>query len=234
MTSPSSNCWSGRRAQRSSASVAVIDGSWSTAPSETAGRSAARQVDVWVAVIDAVVVGYLVAELGDDLILRIDQVWVTPEARELGFGDGLLAAAIESARKLGGVAVQGESLPGDRQTKNLYERAGIVARLITTFRWFNDPSTAGARFSMKASRPSLMSSERMTVPMASSVIRFRVSSFSVAAASTTLRLSQTASGAAAVIWAGEAQGLLRRLTRLDEAVDQTEFVGARTQAGVHR
>jgi ribosomal protein S18 acetylase RimI-like enzyme len=100
------------------------------------------EVDVWVAVIDAVVVGYLVAELGGDLILRIDQVWVTPEAREVGFGDGLLAAAIESARARGAIAVQGESLPGDRQTKNLYERAGIVARLITTFRWFNGPSTA--------------------------------------------------------------------------------------------
>jgi ribosomal protein S18 acetylase RimI-like enzyme len=100
------------------------------------------EVDVWVAVIDAVVVGYLVAELGADLILRIDQVWVTPEAREVGFGDGLLAAAIESARARGGIAVQGESLPGDRQTKNLYERAGIVARLITTFRWFSGPSTA--------------------------------------------------------------------------------------------
>jgi ribosomal protein S18 acetylase RimI-like enzyme len=100
-------------------------------------------VDVWVAVIGAVVVGYLVAELGDDLILRIDQVWVTPDAREVGFGDGLLTAAIDSARGRGGLAVQGESLPGDRQTKNLYERAGIVARLITTFRWFNDPSTAG-------------------------------------------------------------------------------------------
>jgi ribosomal protein S18 acetylase RimI-like enzyme len=101
------------------------------------------QVDVWVGVIGTVVVGYLVADLGDDLILRIDQVWVTPEAREVGFGDGLLAAAIESARERGGIAVQGESLPGDRQTKNLYERAGIVARLITTFRWFNDPSTGG-------------------------------------------------------------------------------------------
>jgi len=30
--------------------------------------------------------------------------------------------------------VEGQSLPGDRQTKNLYERAGIVARLITTYR----------------------------------------------------------------------------------------------------
>ncbi len=141
-TLPNSNCSSGRPAPRWSASGAAIDGSWST---RAIGDWPQRcgQVDVWVAVIGAVVVGYLVAELGDDLILRIDQVWVTPEAREVGFGDGLLAAAIEAARGRGGIAVQGESLPGDRQTKNLYERAGIVARLITTFRWFNDPSTAG-------------------------------------------------------------------------------------------
>jgi GNAT superfamily N-acetyltransferase len=91
--------------------------------------------DVWVGVIDLVVIGYLVAELGDDLVVRVDQVWVTPEARELGFGDELLATAIASARERGAVAVEGQALPGDRHTKNLYERAGIVARLITTFRW---------------------------------------------------------------------------------------------------
>lgn len=95
--------------------------------------------DVWVAHIDAVVVGYLVALLGDDLVVRIDQVWVTPEARELGFGDGMLAAAIERARGRGAIAVQGEALPGDRHTKNLYERAGIVARLITTYRALTPP-----------------------------------------------------------------------------------------------
>jgi GNAT superfamily N-acetyltransferase len=85
-------------------------------------------------VIDDVVIAYLVAELGDDAIVRVDQVWVTPEARELGFGDELLAVAIESAKARGAVAVEGQALPGDRHTKNLYERAGIVARLITTFR----------------------------------------------------------------------------------------------------
>jgi GNAT superfamily N-acetyltransferase len=90
--------------------------------------------DVWVAHIDDVVVGYLVAVLGDDHIVRIDQVWVTPEARELGFGDEMLASAIDHARAAGAVAVEGQALPGDRHTKNLYERAGIVARLITTFR----------------------------------------------------------------------------------------------------
>jgi GNAT superfamily N-acetyltransferase len=90
--------------------------------------------DVFVGVIDDVVIAYIVAELGDDDIVRIDQVWVTPEARELGFGDELLATAIEAARGRGAVAVEGQALPGDHHTKNLYERAGIVARLITTFR----------------------------------------------------------------------------------------------------
>ena len=96
--------------------------------------------DVWLAHIDEVVVGYLVADVAADptgaLVLHVDQVWVTPMARELGFGDGLLAAAIASGRAQGAVAVEGQALPGDRQTKNLYERAGIVARLITTFRSF--------------------------------------------------------------------------------------------------
>ena len=92
------------------------------------------EADVLVGVIDEVVVAYIVAELGDDAIVRIDQVWVTPAARELGFGDELLTTAIESARQRGAVGVEGQALPGDRHTKNLYERAGIVARLITTFR----------------------------------------------------------------------------------------------------
>jgi ribosomal protein S18 acetylase RimI-like enzyme len=61
-------------------------------------------------------------------------VWVDPLARENGFGDHLLALVISLAVERGAVAVEGESLPGDRHTKNLYERAGIVARLITTYR----------------------------------------------------------------------------------------------------
>jgi GNAT superfamily N-acetyltransferase len=93
-----------------------------------------RDGDVFVGTIDDVVIGYIVAELGSDAVVRIDQVWVTPEARELGFGDELLAVAISAASVRGAVAVEGQALPGDRHTKNLYERAGIVARLITTFR----------------------------------------------------------------------------------------------------
>ena len=103
-------------------------------PIGAAWRDRCSSADVWIAHIDDVLVGYMVAELGADLIVRIDQVWVTPLAREVGFGDALLEQAISSARERGAIAVEGESLPGDRQTKNLYERAGIVARLITTYR----------------------------------------------------------------------------------------------------
>lgn len=104
-------------------------------PVADAWVSRCAESDVLVGHIDDVVVAYVVADLGSDLILRIDQIWVTPQARELGFGDELLSSAIERGRRRGAVGVEGQALPGDRQTKNLYERAGIVARLITTFRW---------------------------------------------------------------------------------------------------
>ena len=66
--------------------------------------------------------------LGDIAVVR--QVYVEPEARELGFGDGLLDAARHEAQRHGCSALEGFALPGDRDTKNLYERAGITARKI--------------------------------------------------------------------------------------------------------
>lgn len=93
----------------------------------------ARVVDadhVFVAHIGVVLVGYLVLVITGELAVA-DDVYVTPEARELGFGDGLLAAALDHARTEGCSLFEGCSLPGDRNTKNLYERAGITARLIT-------------------------------------------------------------------------------------------------------
>ncbi len=86
---------------------------------------------VFVAHIGDVLVGYAVVVDGGPGIRRIDQVFVTPEARELGFGDEMLAAGLTDARQRGALVFEGEALPGDRDTKNLYERAGITARLIT-------------------------------------------------------------------------------------------------------
>lgn len=85
---------------------------------------------VFVATIDEVIVGYLVLDTSTT-VAHVDDVYVTPAARELGFGDALLAAAIVRARECGAQRLEGEALPGDRNTKNLYERAAIKARLIT-------------------------------------------------------------------------------------------------------
>jgi ribosomal protein S18 acetylase RimI-like enzyme len=88
---------------------------------------------VWVATIDEVVLGVL--ELRFPLhpggAGEVRQVYVVPGARELGLGDDMLAAAIEATMEAGGVAIEAVALPGDRETKNLFERSGMTARLIT-------------------------------------------------------------------------------------------------------
>ena len=88
---------------------------------------------VFVAVDGELRVGYLVASHARD-IARVDEIYVLPDWRELGFGDALLEAAMADAREAGCGLIEGEALPGDRETKNLYERAGVTARLIVVSR----------------------------------------------------------------------------------------------------
>ena len=97
-------------------------GDWS-ALSSVAGQHA------WVATINEVVLGYLQLQIIGHAA-EVLQVYVHPEAREIGFGDWLLEAALAGARSLGCTVLEGTALPGDRHTKNLYERAGIKARKI--------------------------------------------------------------------------------------------------------
>ncbi len=106
-------------------------GDWSTVV------DAAGQIVV-VCTIDAgdgaAVVGYVQAIVADGSLGRtvtVRQAYVHPEARELGFGSHMLDVVIATARAQGAVIVEGTALPGDRDTKNLYERAGITARKIT-------------------------------------------------------------------------------------------------------
>ncbi len=89
----------------------------------------------YVAGVDGVVLGYAsmtVAQRGQsDAVAVVDGIFVDEGARELGLGDSLLAALIESATLSGASEIESNTLPGDRDTKNLYERAGLVARLLT-------------------------------------------------------------------------------------------------------
>lgn len=107
---------------------------------------------VWVATIDDVVVGYLeLATPVDGGAGVVRQVYVQPEAREVGFGDELLATAIEAIGQLGGTTVESFALPGDRETKNLYERAGVTARKIIVSKRLDGP-VSGPSSSADASR----------------------------------------------------------------------------------
>ncbi len=84
---------------------------------------------VLVGTLDGVVLGYAVVAVGER-VARLTEIFVDPEARQLGCGEALLDAALESARHAGCRRFDGIALPGDRATKNLFERAGIVARAI--------------------------------------------------------------------------------------------------------
>lgn len=99
---------------------------------------------VFVATIDDVVVGYLELALGNgaDEAARVRQVYVAPDAREVGFGDDLLGAAIDEVWATGGRVIESFALPGDRETKNLYERAGITARKLIVSKRLSGPSSS--------------------------------------------------------------------------------------------
>src|SRR5690606_37811496 len=92
---------------------------------------------VFLATLDDHIVGYLLLgsrDVAEGRVAVIEQVYITPEAREIGFGDWLVEAATEQARADGAVAIEAEPLPGDRELKNLYERAGITARKLVVYR----------------------------------------------------------------------------------------------------
>jgi GNAT superfamily N-acetyltransferase len=88
--------------------------------------------------IDATVVGYarVVAQRltdGGELAVLTD-IFVEPDAREVGVGEALLDAAIEWARDRGCIGIDSVALPGMRATKNFFEAAGLVARAIVVHR----------------------------------------------------------------------------------------------------
>ena len=86
-----------------------------------------------VAEVDGVTVGFTTirtTRVGESLVATIVRVFVTARARRVGIGDALIAAARSQARERGCVRIDALALPGDRDTKNLFERNGLTARLI--------------------------------------------------------------------------------------------------------
>ena len=96
-----------------------------------AERIGSSRWTIFVAGFDYVVMGYLCIDYEAQFEAPlIESVYVTSDARELGLGDAMVSAAIEECALRGADAIDAYALPGDRETKNLFERSGLTARLL--------------------------------------------------------------------------------------------------------
>ncbi|MFZ4518887.1 MAG: GNAT family N-acetyltransferase [Microthrixaceae bacterium] len=94
--------------------------------------------------IGEVVVGYGVGRveaLDGAPLAVVEALFVEPPAREVGVGRALIDALVVYAREHGCRGIDARALPGDRDTKNFFESAGLVTRVLTVHR---DLDTDGA------------------------------------------------------------------------------------------
>ena len=92
---------------------------------------------LWCGLWENVLAGYAIASAiteGEEQIVLITDVYTTPEVRDVGVGELLLESAIAWATVLDAGAIDAYALPGARESKNLFERFGLTARLITVRR----------------------------------------------------------------------------------------------------
>lgn len=91
-----------------------------------------------VGLVDDVVVGYgtmHLETLHDEAVLAVvTDLFVTPEARGVGVGEAMMDLLIEEAEAVGAIGIDALALPGDRATKNFFERFGLTARAILVHR----------------------------------------------------------------------------------------------------
>ena len=77
--------------------------------------------------------GFIIAEqthLLGEVSVDIHEVFVDPEAREVGVGEAMMDYLLEWARSVSATTLTSRALPGDRQLKNFFERYKVTARLI--------------------------------------------------------------------------------------------------------
>lgn len=87
---------------------------------------------------DGVVVGYGVIRLerlrDGELLAVVEELYVDPDARGVGVGEAIMDACLVAARAAGCIGIDAVALPGDRASKNFFERFGLVARAIVVHR----------------------------------------------------------------------------------------------------
>jgi GNAT superfamily N-acetyltransferase len=110
---------------------------------DVARRAAASSWHILVCEIDDVPVGFGAAQLVG-AICKVERLFVEPEARQLGLGEMMLESLTLWARVVGAATIESIALPGDRETKNLFERFGMKARLLVVSRDLADATEEDA------------------------------------------------------------------------------------------
>jgi GNAT superfamily N-acetyltransferase len=89
---------------------------------------------VLVGEFEGAVVGLAAGHLRPPHVGWVDCCYVEPAARQVGVGGALMAALLGWFAERGCTDVDAVALPGDRETKQLYEAAGFSARLLVLHR----------------------------------------------------------------------------------------------------
>jgi GNAT superfamily N-acetyltransferase len=112
-------------------------------PEELAALLGDVAAAAWIGTIDDVPVGYAVARVvplhDDERLAVLDDLFVEPEARGVGVGEALMEQVIAWAARSGCIGVDAVALPGNRETKNFFERFGLTARAIVVHRALDPP-----------------------------------------------------------------------------------------------
>ncbi|MCY3786239.1 MAG: GNAT family N-acetyltransferase [bacterium] len=101
---------------------------------------------VWVGALDGASVGFAVARLvvlaDGRSLAAVDALYVLAEARGVGLGEALMDEVLAWAAAGGAAGVDAVALPGDRVTKNFFERYGMTARALQVHRPLSPPPAA--------------------------------------------------------------------------------------------
>lgn len=92
---------------------------------------------VMVGTVLEVPVGVLVArhqQVSGKRLALIEELYTEPAARGVGVGRRLIEAVEAWALETGCIGIESMALPGDRNTKNFFEAAGLIARAIVVHR----------------------------------------------------------------------------------------------------
>jgi GNAT superfamily N-acetyltransferase len=99
-----------------------------------ADPSARVVVGAWDHLVGAYVVAQRVERRDGTAVARVDELYVQPGLRELGVAEAMMGLVLAWAGEQGCAAVEAVALPGDRLTKNFFERFGLTARAIVVAR----------------------------------------------------------------------------------------------------